>query len=87
MDRVIDEFVDHDRRIFAERQLSGVFQRRLEARAFSAVASIPEIEFRFDNQPTGLPGLRSLHLRLNLVHGANGYGLPDGDAGAENASG
>jgi hypothetical protein len=42
------------------------------------MASIPEIDFRFDNQRTGLPGLRGLHLRLNLVDGSNGYGLPDG---------
>ena len=83
----IDEFVDHDRRIFAEGQLSAVFQRRLEARAFSAVASISEIDFRFNNQRTGLPGLRGLNMRLNLVNGSNGYGLPDGDAGAEDASG
>ena len=29
----LDEFVDHECRIFAEHQLSAVFQRRLKARA------------------------------------------------------
>jgi hypothetical protein len=39
------------------------------------------------NQPTGLPGLRGLHLRLDLMTGANGGGFRHGDAGAENAQG
>ena len=47
------------------------------------MASIPEIDFRFDNQRTGLPGLRGLHLRLNLINGANGHGLRNGDAGGK----
>ena len=66
-------------------QLSVVFQRRLKARAFSAVASIPEIDIRADNQRTGLTGLRGVHVRLDLVNGANGQGLRYGDAGAEYA--
>ena len=61
--------------IFAEGQLSAVFQGRLQARAFCTVASIPEIDFRFDNQRTGLPGLHGLHLRLDLVNGSNGHSL------------
>ena len=86
--RVIDEFVDHERRAFAERQLSAVFQRRLKARAFSTAATIPEIDVRVDNQRTRPPGLRGFNLRLDLVNCANGRSrVRDGDAGAEDADG
>ena len=64
--RVINKFVDHERRVFAGRQLSAVFQFRLKARTFSAVALTAEVDFRFDNQRTSLGGL---HLRLDLVNG------------------
>src|SRR5208283_627517 len=77
--RIVDEFVDHERRMFAE--------RRLEARAISAAASIPEIEVRVDGQFTGLPGLRGADLRLNLVDSADSGGFRNSSAGAEDADG
>ena len=83
----LDEFVDHECRIFAEHQLSAVFQRRLKARALSAVASIAEIDVRVDNQRTGLPSLRRVHPRLDLVDSANGSKFRKGCAGRKDANG
>ena len=36
---------------------------------------------------TGLPGLRGVHVRLDLVNGANGRGFRNGDTGAKDADG
>jgi hypothetical protein len=49
------------------------------------VASIPEINGRVDGQSAGLPGLHGVHVRLDLVNGANRVRFRNSDTGAKNA--
>jgi hypothetical protein len=69
------------------RDPSDVYLSRADANGCAVVQGRPVRWLSNRRSISGIDCLRGLHLRLNLVHGANGYGLPDGDAGAEDASG
>ena len=59
----------------------------LKACPISAVAPIPEIDVRVDGQRAGLPGLRGVYVRLDLVDGAHSRGLRHRGASPKDADG